>query len=168
MMVSELLDRARSMTGRRVIYKLGGGGMSPSAPSPANMRNECDCSGYVCWCLGRSRQTSHPLYVRFNGGWINTDAMVHDAVRPAGFFEKLAEPRPGCIVVYASRPPGQKVGLVGLVTEVRAVAGGPARVAHVVHCSHGNYRGVGDAICETAPTAFQKPDAIYAWYEGVD
>ena len=40
---------------------------------------ECDCSGYICWALGISRETNHPLYEKFNGGGINADAIVMDA-----------------------------------------------------------------------------------------
>ena len=103
--VDNLLARARSAIGRGVKYRLGAGGMNPRGESPGNVANECDCSGFVCWALGMSRQTDHPLYVRFNGGWINTDAMVHDAQSSTGFFTRIPEPRVGSIVVYGARPP---------------------------------------------------------------
>jgi hypothetical protein len=38
----------------------------------------------------------------------------------------------------------------------------------VLHCSSGNYRTTGDAIQQTPPTVFRKPDAVYAWYEGLE
>ena len=157
--VDDLLARARSAIGRGVRYRLGAGGMDPRGEGPGNVNNECDCSGFVCWALGISRQTDHPLYVRFNGGWINTDAMVHDAQSSTGFFTRIGEPRVGCIVVYGSSPPRRKVGHVGIVTAVEPEA-------RVLHCSHGNARA-GDAICETAVTVFSQPDTIFAWYDGV-
>ena len=165
--VSEFLSRARSVIGKGIRYKLGGGGMNPRAASPANISNECDCSGFVCWALGLSRQTDHPLYVRFNNGWINTDAMVYDARATTGFFSEIAEPKVGAIVVYGSRPPSRKVGHVGIVTAVQRIAG-VVTATKVLHCSHGNHTRKRDAICETEPTVFRKPDTVVAWYEGID
>lgn len=92
-----LLTRARSAAGLGIRYKLGGGGMAPTAERPSDLAGQCDCSGFFCWALGISRQTSHPLYRKFNGGWINTDAMVHDAIAPTGFFEKVELPAPSLV-----------------------------------------------------------------------
>jgi cell wall-associated NlpC family hydrolase len=163
MTASELLSRARSAAGKKIKYKLGGGGMTPTAPSPANINQECDCSGFVCWALQLKRQTDHPLYVNFNGGWINTDAMVNDANHQTGFFARLDAPRVGCLIVFPSKKPAIKVGHVGIVT---AVAGGKA--TKVIHCSNGNFKTAQDAIGETPPTVFNKPQTIYAWYAGVE
>lgn len=165
--VSEFLARARSAIGKGIRYKLGGGGMSPRSELPANHNQECDCSGFVCWALGISRQTDHPLYVRFNQGWINTDAMVHDARASTGFFSEISEPRVGAIVVYGAKPPSRKVGHVGIVTAVQK-ANGVTTATKVLHCSHGNHTRLRDAICETDLTVFRKPDTLYAWYEGID
>ena len=118
-MVDDLLARARSAIGREVRYRLGAGGMDPRGEDPENVNNECECSGFACWALGISRQTDHPLYVRFNGGGINTNAMVHDAGSPTGFFTRLVEPRAGSIVVYGARPPRRKVGHVGIVMAIK-------------------------------------------------
>lgn len=164
--VEELLDRARSALGRGIRYRLGAGGMNPRSESPADANNECDCSGFVCWAFGISRQTDHPLYVRFNGGWINTNAMVHDAGSPTGFFTRLAEPRVGSIIVYGAKPPSRRVGHVGIVTAVKT-DGGVARVARVLHCSHGNHARTAEALGETDAAAFRKADTICAWFEGV-
>lgn len=160
---ADLLARARSALGRKIAYELGKGGLKPAAASPADGAGECDCSGYVAWCLGMSRMTEHPLYQAFNGGWINTDAIVHDARRPTGFFEQLNRPRVGCLIVYPSGN-GHKVGHVGIVTAVDA--GGS--VAKVIHCSSGNFRRTGDAVGETGPEVFQSnPGTIFAWYAGI-
>lgn len=160
MTVDQLLARARSVAGRKIRYKLGAGGMVADAPTPANIDGACDCSGFTSWALGISRRTDHPLYQRFNGGWINTDAMVHDASQATGFFSRLAEPVVGALIVYPRI--GKTVGHVGIVTKV---AGGA--VSRVIHCSSGNFRNFGDAIRETPPTVFQRPQAILAWYEGL-
>lgn len=167
MNVNELISRAQSAAGNQIKYKLGSGGMSPKATLPSNINNECDCSGFVCWCLGMSRQTDHPLYVRFNQGWINTDAIVYDANNQTGFFSRIETPRPGCLIVFPKKD-ANSVGHVGLVTEVTDLASGnlPAKV---IHCSSGNFRNFGDAVAKTDPTVFsRRSDTIYAWFEGIE
>jgi hypothetical protein len=90
--------------------------------------------------------------------------MVNDARKDTGFFQRLAAPKPGCIIVFPG-PPLRKIGHVGIVTEVDDLG---TTATKVLHCSSGNYRKFGDAIRETPPTVFQKPDTIFAWYEGLD
>jgi cell wall-associated NlpC family hydrolase len=117
--VADMIARARSAVGRRTKYQLGEGGTRPAAELPGAPSKGCDCSGYVCWCLGIARQTDHNLYVHFNGGWINTDAIVHDADANTGFFYKIESPKVGTIIVYPSKRPSRKYGHVGIVTEVK-------------------------------------------------
>ena len=158
--IAELLHRARSASGKGVKYRLGAGGMNPTMALPSNLAGDCDCSGFVCWALGISRQTSHPLYVDFNGGWINTDAMCLDGSRSSGLFELRETAGVGALIIY---PGGKKgVGHVGIVTGIQ---GNLATKA--LHCSVGNYRKGGDAIAETATAVFQRPDARFLWYCGV-
>lgn len=164
MTIQELLSRARSASGKKIRYKLGAGGLSPQAPLPANISSECDCSGLVCWALGVSRRTDHPLYVKFNGGWLNTDGIVHDAKTVTGFFQSLDKARPGCLIVYPSRKQPARVGHVGIVTK----AGVDGKPLAVLHCSSGNFRKFGDAIRETGPDVFAGPATIYAWFEGLE
>lgn len=160
MTVAELLARAKSVTGKGVKYRLGAGGMNPTHSSPVNINAECDCSGYVCWALGISRQTSHPLYVDFNGGWINTDAMCQDGSRMSGLFELLDVPRIGALIIY---PGGRKgVGHVGIMS---AVQKGIATKA--LHCSAGNYRKGSDAIAESGAGVWQRADTRFLWYCGI-
>lgn len=160
MTVAELLARARSAAGKGIKYRLGAGGMNPAAASPINLNAECDCSGYVCWCLGISRQTSHPLYQDFNGGWINTDAMCLDGDRSSGLFELTDKARLGALIVY---PGGRKgMGHVGIITEVKNNVAQKA-----LHCSAGNYRKGGDAIAETDMDIWLRPDMRFLWYCGV-
>lgn len=137
--------------------------MFPSQALPGNLNNECDCSGFVCWALGISRKTDHPLYLKFNGGWINTDAMVHDARKSSGFFSGLDKPKAGCLIVFGKPPGAGKVGHVGIVTKVDAAG----KVKAVIHCSAGNAKK-GDAIQETAPIVFDQPGTIHAWFDGLD
>ncbi len=164
--VNEFLARARSASGKGTIYKLGGGGMKPNASLPSDSSMRCDCSGFSCWALGISRQTNHPLYVKINGGWINTDAIVADAIASTGFFLRVETPRPGALVVYPSRKPHRAVGHIGIVTDVNGSAGIDG-ITRVIHCSSSNYRNTNDAIRETEPNVFRVPEAILAWYEGV-
>ncbi len=103
------------------------------------------------------------MYVRFNGGWINTDAIVHDANQPTGFFSKLDDPKVGCLVVFPSKRPRRPYGHIGIVTEVSK-----GEVKRVIHCSLENYRKYKDAVRETPPTVFRVPDAIFVWFEGIE
>jgi cell wall-associated NlpC family hydrolase len=158
--VEDALARAKSMIGKATKYKLGAGGLVPAAASPVNLDGACDCSGFVCWCLRMSRQTSHPAYVHFNGGWINTDAIVFDAGSAVGFFSRLDAPRVGALFVYPSGGTPKHVGHVGIIS----VAGATTKV---IHCSSGNYKKTGDAIQETVPTVFTaNPNTIIAWFAG--
>lgn len=161
MKVCDLLERGRgaAIAGIPIEYKLGAGGMHPGSPIPGA---SCDCSGFVSWCLGVSRQTDHPLYQRINGGWINTDAMVADIGDAAGLF-RSCEPEPGAVVVYPG-PPARAVGHCGIV-----VATEDGRATQVLHCSSGNWRQHGHAIRITGPGVFDRQaDAVYGWFTGVD
>jgi hypothetical protein len=160
--VSTLLKRARSASKAAVRYRLGEGGFHHDAPGPAR-NGGCDCSGFVCWALGLSRITRHPLYIAFNGGWINTDSIVHDASRRTGFFERLDVPVPGCVIVYPKKGSGKPYGHIGIVTSIVDGA-----VAKVIHCSATNFRTTKDAIQETGPKVFQLPTTLYAWYDGIE
>ena len=161
--VNDALSRARSMLGKKTKYKLSAGGMLPAAASPVNVNGECDCSGFIAWVLRMSRKTDHPAYVKFNGGWINTDAIVHDAGHDIGFFSRIDVPRPGALVVYPARKKNGKtiVGHVGIITSV--AADGAIRV---IHCSSTNSKN-GDAIQETDDKVFKaNPKSVYAWFAG--
>lgn len=152
MTTTQLLKTARSAIGLRIKYKLGSGGMNPKAASPAGKDGACDCSGFVAWCLGISRLTDNPFYKQFNGGWVNTDAIVRDAQSPFGFFEEISCPELGCLIVYGKQK-GMVAGHVGIVSGLK-----PERV---IHCSSGNWKTTGDAINETGAEIFHKHKAIY-------
>lgn len=154
--VTSLIDRARSAVGKGIRYKLGSGGMNPNAPLPTG-DNKCDCSGFVCWVLGLSRQTTIPFYKKY-GGWIFTDSMVDDVNSPSGIFDKLLLPEPGCIVLYGA---GTAIGHVGLVSEVSN-----GTMKKVIHCSSGNDKKFSDAVQETPPTVFMRPDVVWGRFTG--
>ena len=153
---SELVLRARSVVNSSLLYKFGSGGMFPKDSIPSRDKF-CDCSGFVCWVLHLSRKTDIPFYKQF-GGWIFTDSMEDDVHRSSGIFEKLQFPEPGCIVVYGS---GKKIGHVGLVSEVSENV-----MKRVIHCSRGNSNKFHSAIQETAPTVFNRADAVWGRFVG--
>ncbi|WP_276482658.1 LysM peptidoglycan-binding domain-containing protein [Paraflavitalea pollutisoli] len=155
--VADLLARARSAVKQGIRYKLGEGGMKPTAAMP-DSNGKCDCSGFVCWVLGVSRKTTHPFYQK-HGGWIFTDSMEADVKSSSGIFEGLNTPEPGCIVVFGA---GNAIGHVGLVSEV---ANG--KMKKVIHCSSGNDANFRDSIQETGPAVFNRADALWGRFAGV-
>ena len=86
MQVAAVLARANSAVGQGIRYKLGKGGMSPGSPTPASS-SQCDCTGFVAWCLGFSRKLTEHFYVQFNGGWFETTAVWTDIGSSVGIFE---------------------------------------------------------------------------------
>jgi len=157
----QVLARARQAIGQGCVYKLGAGGRKPFAPLPWIGPPECDCSGFVAWCLGVDRHTDNPWYKNQNGGWIETTAICRDSDSPYGIFTKVKweDALPGMLVVYGDRviEGTRRQGHVGIVT---AVDHGPS---HVIHCSLGNWHKTGDAIQETGPAAWKaRGDAIVA------
>lgn len=152
--VEAVVARALSATGQGIRYKLGKGGMKPGNPMP-DAGGQCDCSGFVAWCLGMSRMTKQAFYVQYNGGWIETTAVWTDIGKSVGIFEQLAAPKRGAIVVFPDA--GGAQGHIGVLTSA----------TKVVHCSKGNDTKFGDAIRETDLTVFKKPNARYGWYVGL-
>jgi len=161
--VSEIIRRARSALSMPIKYKMGSGGMDPTAASPAGVDGACDCSGFISWVLGVSRKTKDPLYLRVTGGWRNTDGMAIDAKEPGGMLTVIPGARVGCLMVYGKGWRGAYVGHVGLVTDIWPPPENmPANARRVIHCASG-HRIMGNAVQETAPAAFFKRNAIYAW-----
>lgn len=154
----DLIKRARGVVNSAIGYRLGAGGMLPNKALPSQ-DGFCDCSGFICWVLSLSRKTDIPYYKANAGGWIYTDSMEADIKSSSGIFEKLYLPEPGCIVVYGA---SDKIGHVGLVSEV---SGG--KMSKVIHCSSGNSKKyAGRSIQETAPTVFNRADALFGKFTG--
>lgn len=160
---AEVVERARSAIGHHTIYALGKGGYNPASPFPWSSLGECDCSGFVAWCLMMSRHLDHPWYLAENGGWLETTAIVRDAMSPFGFFQKVdwLQARPGDLLVYGDHD--GKQGHVGVVSALDAE--GPAAA---IHCSSGNYRTRGDAIQETIAALWKMRPSIVARYALID
>lgn len=161
----QALERARHAMGRRCHYVLGMGGRRPHQPLPWSGPPECDCSGFVAWCLGRDRMTPDPWYRSVNGGWIETTAIVRDCASPFGFFSARSwrEAEPGDLLVYGDwKDENGKVrqGHVGIVSDVTMT--GPQKA---IHCSKGNFLRGGDAIAETDVALWAgRKDAVVALY----
>lgn len=148
--------------GLGTIYKLGQGGFHPENTRPGDAENECDCSGFVCWCLGMSRLSDIPFYKKTYGGYIYTNSIYADAQASTGIFTQIDSPKPGALIVY---PGGDihKYGHVGIITSVE-----DGKVSKVIHCSSSNYHNDKDAIQETErPKAFDALKTIFAWYDGL-
>ncbi len=168
----QIVQRARiAVKDSTASYKLGKGGYDPSAPVPEGKGNQCDCSGFVSWCLGISRQSSNAFLRKVNGGWVETTGIVKDAKAKDGLFTQVTTPVPGNLLVYGDNETGQ--GHVGIIT---TVAGGKASA--VAHCGlgaskrNGNFPKtgkLGKAIEEstTIPDYFYKRGAIHVQFDAV-
>ena len=163
MNADEVVERALSVAGMRCRYELGKGGFDPEGEFPWDSARRCDCSGFTAWVLGFSRKTDEPFYVRYNGGWVNTDAMWADAGEPVGMFRDLSHPRPGALVVY---PDARSTsGHVGVISEVDS----DGNVTGIVHCSSENYLRTRDAIRENAGRRLMiNPRRRFIWYEMIE
>lgn len=160
---AEVVARARSQIGMRTVYDLGRGGYYPGSLTAADSKGRCDCSGFVAWSLKESRHVDLSIYVEQLGHWIETSAIVRDAMRPFGMFDRVpvSLAQPGMVLVYGDQ--GGHQGHVGVISEVALGA-----VSKVVHCSKGNYTATGDAIQETGPQVFlANPATIVARFANV-
>jgi cell wall-associated NlpC family hydrolase len=163
MLASVMLERAQACLERKTAYKLGKGNFSTKKPQ-LELGKQCDCSGFVAYCMMFNRKTDHPLYVKVNGGWFDTTAIHRDLQVSQGFFDALDAAKPGAIVVYPDA--GGHQGHIGIVVE----ANGPGvkGIDRIIHCSSGNFRSNGDAIQITAPSAFlARKDSLIGWYGGL-
>lgn len=154
----DVVARGLGSVGHGAIYALGKGGFNPDAAYPWNAQHECDCSGFVAWCLGVNRHTDHPWYAKYNGGWLETTAIVRDAMeRGVGMFDLVTwrEARPGHLIVYGDAQGHQ--GHVGIITG----CGGDGPIS-AVHCSKGNQARVHDAIQDTGVTVWKERNGIVA------
>jgi hypothetical protein len=154
MQVAAVLARAHAAVAQGIRYKLGQGGMSPGSPTPGN-DGQCDCSGFVAWCLGMSRHTPDQFYVHFNGGWIETTAVWTDVGQSVGIFDQTSK-KPGAVVVYPDEHGHE--GHIGIIVDANSV----------VHCSLGNDHKYGNAIQVTPLTVFSSnPKTRFGWFVGL-
>lgn len=166
----QIVERARSQIGKMITYRLGAGDITVNDDSPADEYNACDCSAFVCWCLKLNKYQPFRWLKEINGGWYNTAGIWWDAVMEhTGFFEPIAMPKAGNLIVYPPRYIVNRVietghimsaagtpniGHVGIIS---AVGSDEISVTKVIHCSKGNYLKFGDAVAETDAKVFSKP-----------
>lgn len=130
---------------------------------PDLVRDACDCSGFVCWALGFAR---HRPGTDGSKEWTNTDSIWQDATGPQQRFQRLADARPGCLVVYPQRDSNERYGHVAIV--IAADAAGTATA--IAHCAADNIASKPyDAIKITSTEQFlRQPLSIYCWCRDVD
>ena len=121
----EIVRRGRSALSRNLRYGLGRGGYRPTAPHP-DQEGFCDCTGFVAWALGISRDQG----TAFPGRWIETSRMHRDAVSTRRYFTLLGwrEALPGDLLLYPDSEDSE--GHVGIITSV-----GPEGPERVLHCN---------------------------------
>jgi hypothetical protein len=119
------LDAGKSKGGT---YRLGGGRLTPTGDDPFDELATCDCSAFVCWCLGIAKAQPFDWLRPINGGWFNTDGIWWDAMRErTGFFRPITETKMGSLLVFPSlslcraqkikgRAGMPSVGHVGIIT----------------------------------------------------
>lgn len=148
----ESVVKARKLIGKG-IYCLGAGGKNPTGELPwsvcakpsfhshAKLYSKpifCDCSGFVCWCLGLPRHNSDDT-------WNNTDHLEYLASKhPVAWKDAQV----GDVVVYGA---GAAIGHTGIVSRV-----GKDGPTHIIHCSaSGSY-----AVKEQGPQLWLKHKAV--------
>lgn len=141
--LSAKLTRARSATGHGILYGLGHGGYDPNARLPSDGQGLCDCSGFaLAWVPGISRD-QHDKHKPWSADipWDNTDAVVADAKGKQELFVLLAEPIPGCAMVYdRTMSGGESCGHCAIVTAVQRDLNGKVTKIIGIDC-HGGVRG---------------------------
>jgi hypothetical protein len=73
---------------RGVRYGLGKGGFDPARHAPWSQALECDCTGFLSWALAVPRQNQ-----AIAGGWVESTAIVADAMGPGKLFQLVTDPR---------------------------------------------------------------------------
>lgn len=155
------LTRARAFVGRGRFLQ-GAGGRDPGAPGPegaCGSRVGCDGPGFVAWCLGYDRYQP-----AFAGGWdwVEPDSMILEAESTGRWFQQLAIPEVGALIVYPSielvrAGRSDRRGHVGLIAVVpTSWPRDDARwtALRVIHCAASLQRRHGYAIGETHAVAW--------------
>ena len=137
MNASEFIARARSALrsalDRGVPYNQDNRAFNPRTNTPPE--GGLDCGTFVRWAVKPDPPASS------EPAW-HTTGIVSDATTAQDFFERIVDPRPGCLVVYPDYTAKADVtgtvthhdGHVAIVTEVRTV-GSVLRPTRVIHCS---------------------------------
>lgn len=161
-MSSLSLERARSACGQGILYRLGKGGFDPKTALPFSrvvqvglppVVRGCDCSGFIAWCLGCSRDPARNaknsalvgLGIARWSKWFETTNIWTDAGGPQLAWElvPMADLQPGDVVVY---PDGKNPLGVTVQGHIAIVADPVKRT--IIDCSSSQSKALGQAITE--------------------
>lgn len=134
----EVVERAKSLLGRGVKYKMPGGRIMRPDQIPTR-GVPMDCSEFACWALGIAKFDRSPLYTSVGGRWRNTSEIHRDGLNRDGIFTRTTRAEPGDLIVYPWR--NNSAGHVGIIVTVKD--GAPV---DVIDCSSWGWRVKGDAI----------------------
>lgn len=171
---TEILARAHSARDKGILYRLGMGGYDPAAPLPSTRRVEllpprtvqgCDCSGFVAWCCGVSRDPAKrkdKLWPK----WFETTNIWTDAKKARLRFGlvPMAELQPGDVVVYPDHKDaagGHREGHIAVVAD--------PLYRLIIDCSSSQSSKTGQAITLRPGDFFwRNPMAVGARWKGGD
>jgi len=193
MNASEFIARARSLLDRRdesgrlkpVTYSHDVRYFHPDSDEPPAAG--LDCGTFVRWAA--KLNVNDPTQAGSNRRW-DTTGIASDAIGAGRFFQKIAAPYPGCVIVYpdykaeyevtgwpATDPNSSHDGHIAIVTKTGVVTiptrTGPKTffgATRVIHCSrliegmYGEFvpEAEGHSIAETSALAFYAFAPIYA------
>ena len=143
------------------IYTLGSGGYGWMQDE---FDAECDCSGFIAFCLGLSRKPSTAFMAKGVKWWFSTDSMVL-AAKEGVFFREVEKGTPGCIAAFPDyKSQGKRrQGHTGYITEWRGT------VPWGYDCSSSQSRKTGDAVKLRSLSFFNRHKAaryfVPSWWQ---
>lgn len=148
----DLIEKARKAIGKNTPYVLGAGGYHPEQPLPGGPGG-CDCSGFIAWLIGISRDNRKGQVKGFPA-WFSTDSIYADAVGKRLLVERIPFPEAGCFAVYPDHKGADgkpKQGHVALVVDPKART--------IIDCSS-SHKGITEHVDDMAHF-FTRQDAIF-------
>lgn len=161
-MSNPVLERARSVIGLGILYRLGKGGYDPGAAVPGarmvdvlppRVYRGLDCSGFVAWCCGISRDPGRnkknpalaAMPISRWPRWVESTNIWADVTGPQTAWQlvDLRDLHPGDVLVYPDfkNALGQhREGHVAIVAD-------PTRRT-IVDCSSSQSKAHGQAVAE--------------------
>ena len=176
MNASEFIVRARKALGKGIPYNQRNRNFNTGTDEPP--RAGLDCGTFVRWAV----MSDPPMNQSREPAW-DTSSIFGDATGEQAFFERIADPRPGCLIVYPDYKAVAEVtgdetkhdGHVAIVTETGMVDIGTRPsfpgATRIIHCSR-VIEGLRaelvpgarqDSIAETNALVFYTFAPIYAW-----
>lgn len=161
-MSNPAIDRARSVIGLGILYRLGKGGYDPGAAVPGARMVQLvrplvyrglDCSGFVAWCCGISRDPGRnkknpalsSMPISRWPRWVESTNIWADVTGPQFAWELVAlrDLQPGDVLVY----PDYKNALGEHREGHVAIVADPIRRT-IIDCSSSQSKALGQAITE--------------------